>query len=120
MQEDTSRTERFYMRFMALSASAQRALREALPPTTEIRTRTHEDGTTVIFQLSDTADYEPLYRFLDRSNLDPATYSVWISVVTESDHSGVSVPNYVLKLIRRIRGGLDYSFVALGPELPDD
>lgn len=103
------------MRFMALSERTLQGLRGALPET-DLQLREHEAGTTVVFKLSETVDYEPLCRFLDESDIDPSQYSVWVSVVTASDHSGVSVPDHVLRLIRRTKGGLDFSFVSLGPD----
>jgi hypothetical protein len=80
----------------------------------ELKRRQSEIGTTVAFELSKDVDYEALLVFLDSSHIDSNNYSVWVSVVTSSDHSGVSVPDYVLKLIRRTKGGLDFSFVSAG------
>jgi hypothetical protein len=113
MFEDTSRTERFSMRLMALSEQRLQALRQALPGI-ELKVRQTAMGTTAVFELSEDVDYEPLLAFLDNSHVDSKSYSVWVSVVTSSDHSGVSVPGYVLKLIRRTQGGLDFSFVSVG------
>jgi hypothetical protein len=115
MVEDTSRRERFSFRFIALSDAAVDALRRALPDA-PLRTRKHDTHTTAVIDLSETLDLDPLYAFIDESGAPPSSYGVWISVVTASDHSGVSVPPHVLDLIRRTRGGVDFSFVALGPD----
>lgn len=63
-------------------------------------------------EITESPDFGPPYSFLDGVSLDPSSYSVWISVVISSDHSGVSVPEHVRELIRRTNGGIDFSFTA--------
>lgn len=62
--------------------------------------------------LQESTNFAGLYRFLKSEPLAPASYSVWISVVTSSDHDGVALPGYILDLIRNTRCGVDFSFVA--------
>ena len=70
-----------------------------------------------MLELDERSNLEPLYQFLDAEPLDPKTYSVWVSVVSSSDHDGISLPEYILDLIRRTKCGVDFSFVAsLGPD----
>jgi hypothetical protein len=118
MVEDSSRTERFSMRFMALDEQQLQALQRALPGI-ELKVRQSEVGTTAVFDLSEDVDYEPLCAFLDDARIDSKNHSVWVSVVTSSDHSGVSVPDYVLRLIRRTQCGLDFSFVSVGGDFDE-
>ena len=66
----------------------------------------------VALPLLDKTDYGPLIAFLDSENLGPGTYSVWASIVTSSDHGGVSLPAYVLEIVRKTGAGVDLSFVA--------
>jgi hypothetical protein len=62
--------------------------------------------------LNPTTNLISLYAFLEKESLPPGTYSVWVSFVTSSDHGGVSLPAWVLELIRRTGCGVDFSFVA--------
>lgn len=111
MVEDTSRRERFWFRFTSLSDKDLKKL-QGLLPTIPFTIRKKGDVSVVSFEIAAGMDLEGLYTFLAQVPIEPSTYSVWISVVTSSDHSGVSVPGYVRDLIRRANAGIDFSFTA--------
>jgi hypothetical protein len=111
MVEDTSRRERFWFRFTSLSDKDLKTLQDLLP-TIPFTIRKKGDVSVVSFEIVAGMDLEGLYTFLAQVRIDPSTYSVWISVVTSSDHSGVSLPPYVRDLVRNTSGGIDFSFTA--------
>jgi hypothetical protein len=111
MVEDTSRRERFWFRFTSLSNKDLKKL-QGLLPTMPFTIRQKGELSVVSFEIAAGMELEGLYTFLAQVPIDPSTYSVWISVVTSSDHSGVSVPEYVRELIRQTKGGIDFSFTA--------
>jgi hypothetical protein len=111
MVEDTSREEIFGFRLIALTDHQVKRLQEHLPGV-PFTVRKKENGSVVSFDVTATTRLQGLYAFLAETSLDPESYSVWISVVTSSDHSGVSVPRYVRELIRNTSGGIDFSFTA--------
>ncbi len=111
MPEDTTREETFAFRLLGLPEMAIEQLRMVLPEV-PLTVRKRDDSFVVSFDIGEEMDLEPLYSFLESKSLDPRTYSVWISVTTESDQSGVSVPDHVLRVIRRTSGGVDFSFLA--------
>ncbi len=111
MTEDISRKEKFAFRFIGLSETSLTKLQTMLKALS-LTVRIRNDGFVVSFDITEKTDLEPLYRFLSENSIDSSKYSTWISVVTSSDHSGVSLPRYVLDLIRQTKGGVDFSFVA--------
>lgn len=46
--------------------------------------------------------------------LSSASYGVYISLVTESDQDGLTVPESALRVIREVGGQLDFSFTCTG------
>jgi hypothetical protein len=100
--------EKFSFRFTKLEPDVASRLREsisALEPQSRI-------PTVVSLPLTEGANLDSLYSFLERESLDSTTYSVWTSVLSSSDHDGLSLPSHVLEVIRRTRAGVDFSFVA--------
>ena len=108
MENATYHKETFRFRFTKLSSGAALRLRSSIV-NIELESRKPE---VILLVLNEGSDLEPLYRFLDAEVLDPKTYSVWVSVVSSSDRDGVSLPQYVLNIVRRTRCGVDFSFVA--------
>lgn len=105
--------EQFGFRFTGLTPEMQRRLRAALP-NFEIGSR---DPEVALVVLDADQDLQPLYAFLDRETLESSACSVWVSVVTSRDHDGLRLPKGIVDLIRRTKGGVEFSFVAsLGPE----
>jgi hypothetical protein len=100
--------EGFRFRFIRLSSSTASRLRNSIQHI-EIQSRKPE---VVLLELDESTDLEPLYRFLASEAIDPKTYSIWVSVVSSSDHDGISLPHYILDLIRKTNCGIDFSFVA--------
>ncbi len=111
MAEDTSREETFGFRLTALTEDQITALRQLLPDV-PLTVRKKGERSVVSFDVTEVMRLQGLYRFLSQTTLDPESYGVWISVVTNSDHSGVSLPLYVRDLVRRTTGRVDFSFMA--------
>lgn len=108
------REEQFSFRLTQLSSETAERLRRRLP---NVAFSSRRADVMVWDSLSPDTDFSALYTFLASEPLKPASYSVWVSVVSSSDHDGVSVPPYILDLVRNTRCGLDFSFVAcLGDE----
>jgi hypothetical protein len=104
----TYHKETFSFRFTKLSSGGASRLRNSIRHI-ELQSRIPE---VIVLVLDKSSDLEPLYKFLDAEALDPSTYSVWVSVVSSSDHDGVSLPPHILNIVRRTRCGVDFSFVA--------
>jgi hypothetical protein len=102
--------EKFTFRFLELTDGAVARLRASLPDV-DLRIHPRDTGNVVTFVIEDGLDRKALYSFLDSEPLDAKSYSIWVSVVSSSDHDGVYLPEHVLEIIRRTRGGVDFSFV---------
>jgi len=109
--EDTSRLESFSVCLSGLSEVQLARVRHALPDLDWI-VQSSQSGPIARCPLSPHTDYGTLSAFLDVEALDPAQVTVVISVATSSDHSGVSVPDNVMEVIRRARCGVTFSIVA--------
>lgn len=108
MERAAFREEEFSFRFIKLTTDVAGRLKQRLSGF-DLESRRPE---VVAFPLRETADHGPLFAFLESEALDPSTYSVWVSVVTSSDHGGVTLPPYILDVVRKTRAGVDFSFVA--------
>jgi hypothetical protein len=117
MGSATFHEEEFSFRLIQLSPEAAARLRDSLSNFT-IQSRRAD---VVALVLRADTDLRPLYEFLKSERLDPSTYSVWISVVSSSDHDGVALPKFVLDVIRHTECGVDFSFVGcLGGPVEDE
>jgi hypothetical protein len=74
--------------------------------------RQRHDSFVVSLEITNGLIPEPLYALLADEAFDGVQYSVWASVVTSSDHGGVSLPSHILDFIRLTQSGVDFSFVA--------
>jgi hypothetical protein len=113
MVNATYHKETFRFRFTNLTSSVALRLRGSILHI-ELQSRRPE---VILLVLDEGSDLEPLYKFLDAEVLDPKTYGVWVSVVSSRDHDGVSLPQFILNVVRRTNCGVDFSFVA---SLEDD
>lgn len=109
--------EEFSFRLTRLSPGACERLRDSLP-NVEIQSR-RPDVVALVLRAG--ANLGALYEFLKSESLDPSTYSVWVSVVSSSDHDGVALPRFVLDVVRHTECGVDFSFVGcLGAPTDDE
>jgi hypothetical protein len=46
---------------------------------------------------------------ISQSRIPRRNYGIWVSLVTESDHDGVTVPVWICDLHERIGGKIDFS-----------
>ena len=117
METASYHKESFRFRFTKLSSNTALRLRNTILDI-ELHSRKPD---VILFVLDDSSNLEPLYQFLESEPLDPKTYSVWVSVVSSSDQDGISLPPYILDIIRRTKCGVDFSFVAsLGSDNESD
>jgi hypothetical protein len=117
MEKAAFHEEEFSFRLTHLSPETATRLRTSLS-NVEIQSRRAD---VVALVLREETDLEPLYKFLKSEGLDPSTYSVWVSVVSSGDHDGLSLPKYILDVIRSTQCGVDFSFVGcLGDPAEDE
>lgn len=64
------------------------------------------------FKIKKGRRYDDLCKFLSANKIPESTYGLYISILTTKLISGVSVPDYVLKVFRRTGGHIDFVFDA--------
>ena len=67
--------------------------------------------SVVSFELKKGRQYDDLCDFLRTHRIPQSSYDIYISLVTSRDNDGVIVPDYVLKLFKKIGGTIGVSFV---------
>lgn len=110
------RAEEFSFRFTKLTPASAERLRNSLAGF-QIESRRPD---VVALVIDATTDIRPICAFVESEALEAGTYSIWASVVTSTDHGGVSLPAFVLDLARRTGAGIDFSFVACLDEADDE
>lgn len=104
--------EEFSVQFRSLTPEAQDSLRRTLAGF-EIVSRDPSVAVVIVKE----QDLQPICDFVKRNHIASDSYSVWVSLVTSSDHDGVRVPRRVVELIRATDGGVDFSFASLAGEV---
>jgi|ERR1700689_4847630 hypothetical protein len=84
--------EEFSLRFAHLSSNTASRLRNRIQ-NVEIQSRQPE---VISLLLHENANLKSLYEFPESETLDANTYSVWVSVLSSTDHDGVRLPKYIL------------------------
>ena len=108
------RKETVSFRLLELEGDLLPVLTEAIEGI-EVKTKRHEesDRLVVTFDLEEKRDYDKLCRFIVEQKIPRPNYGIWISLVTEADSGGAHVPAYVIELVQRIGGQIDFSFVSI-------
>lgn len=102
--------ERFKFRFLDLTEAAVARLRTMMK-TTGLRVHRRPSGFVVTLPITEGFAREQLFQYLLEEKLSRDSCGVWVSVLSSSDHDGLSVPEFILEIIRKTRCGLDFSFV---------
>jgi len=106
-----NRKEKYFFRFVDFQKKLLPILEEVLPgiklEKKQIRTR---NKFVIAFELTQNFKTNKLQAFIKDNRINSAKYGVWVSLVTERDIDGVHVPDFVIRLIARTGGQLDFSF----------
>ena len=82
----------------------------------ELDTKHHvcPDGPISIMQIeiSDKLNCLKLQKYLEKQAMQ-LSFGIWVSLVTDSDSDGLSIPTYVVDFLRSVGGTLDFSFVCV-------
>ena len=67
------------------------------------------DSFVVCVTIKKDSDYQNLYDFIVNNKIPEDSYGIYVSLVTESDHDGVRVPDYASALVKKLGGKIDFS-----------
>ena len=110
------RQEKFWLRFIDVSDAAEQAIRAALPSSAYKPPRSAKPIATriLVFQLNEAMNFDDLCQTMDTLRLQPEHCEVSASLITESENGGIDLPDYVLRLIKRIPCRVGFSFISVG------
>lgn len=103
--------EEFWFRFIALSESDLRTLRE-ICAVVESRGKKNAPGRYVAsFRLEEGHDYGWVREFVRGLRANESEYGIFVSLSTPHDSEIVTLPQFVLDLYRNVGGGkIEFSF----------
>jgi predicted NAD-dependent protein-ADP-ribosyltransferase YbiA (DUF1768 family) len=103
--------EEISLRFIDLSETVAAKFVRMLPKSWTIEKRRWRKTENVLLaiELSRNLDVERLSDAIRQSRIPRRKFGIWISLVTESDHDGVTVPIWICDLHQRIGGKIDFS-----------
>jgi len=101
--------EEYSYRFWGIDQALLSELQEAC----SVESQWNEDiqSHVACVSLMNEASCCALLSFLSDHPPSPMDHGVYISLVTDSDQAGFSVPDYILHLLREYNGSLDVSFI---------
>jgi hypothetical protein len=115
MTDKTHRKLGIYFRLVGLSGEHLDRLREVLvDQTVRVRKGPGVQGAEVIaIEIDETFPLARVASLVQELGLSNESYGVYISLVTESDQDGLTVPESAMRVIREVGGQLDFSFTCI-------
>lgn len=114
MMTEHCRNERIFFRIVGLEEKLLQDYREYLG-ISDVKTKRYKDTDTFVvsFQMNRNCDFGKLIDFVQTNKIKESSYGIYVSLVTENDHDGVSLPRYALELHKKIGGHIDFSFTCV-------
>jgi hypothetical protein len=114
--ETAHRNSRICFRIVGLPGAHLARLRAALADcAVQVSERTGQGGhgAVVAIAIDDDFPVAAVASLVEELGLPGDSYGVYISLVTESDQDGLTVPESALRVIREVGGRLDFSFTCI-------
>lgn len=106
--------EEYFYRFIGLSAKQLAGLQEACSSLSiESKWNEEKQGYVVCVPLIDKAAAHSIQGYLSAHDLSAIQQGVYVSLVTDSDQAGFTVPDHILDLLRENTATLDVSFTVI-------
>lgn len=116
MADKPHRETRIYFRAVGLSGEHLARVREVLAASSarvSERNRGGVQGAVVAIEIDEGFPVAAVASLVEELGLSSDSYGVYISLVTESDQDGLTVPESALRVIRGVGGQLDVSFTCI-------
>jgi hypothetical protein len=110
------RKPRIHFRIVGLPSEHLERVREVLADRTvrvSERKRQGVPGAVVAMEIDEGFPVAAVASLVQELGLSNDSYGVYISLVTESDQDGLTVPESALRVIREVGGQLDFSFTCI-------
>ena len=109
----THRKERYVFRFIGIDSEVLKMLSECCNPAHLTIRHTDERGIVAVVDLTENVDYSWLIEISQHPQFVGIQKGLYVSLVTDSDSSGVSVPSWVSTIYLAVGGSLDFSFTVV-------
>ena len=112
---DSYRKEKYYFRIIDLSVPELETAKEILNKyKMETGAYKNTNKYTILLRLDvDSKKYTELINYISQHPEINGKYGIYISLVTENDSDGLTVPAYIIELLREIGGELDFSYTSV-------
>ena len=109
------RNERYFFRLFGLNKPLREKLKKVFIGTgIEVNEVTSKENIWVtVLTLKENCNYEDLYQFVNDNQVSASDYGIRVSLVTETDSSGVDVPPYIIEIIQKIGGKMAFTFTVV-------
>ena len=114
--DNTHRKLRIHFRVVGLPGELLERVREVLADRTvraSARKPPGVEGEVVAIEIDEDFPVAAVASLVRELGLSSDSYGVYISLVTEADQDGFTVPESALRVIREVGGQLDFSFTSL-------
>jgi hypothetical protein len=112
VEQDKHRKVEFWFRITGLDAGTLSRLREAFE-SQQVQVydgpRTAIPGAVASIAIQPDFPIQAMADFVRNHEIPEDRFGVYVSMTTESDHDGISVPDHVVDVIRQCGGQLDVS-----------
>lgn len=75
-----------------------------------------KEGYVIIIELDKSINPETIKNLNEQLGIDEVNFGVWITLITNYDHSGFSFPEYVIKFIKIVGGRVDFSTIMISED----
>ena len=114
--DNTHRKLRIYFRVVGLPSEHLERVRQVLADRAmrlSARKRQGGQGEVVAIEIDEDFPVAAVASLVQELGLSNDSYGVYISLVTEADQDGFTVPESALRVIREVGGQLDFSFTSV-------
>ncbi len=108
---DVFRAEKYSFVLLNISSDLIKELTEIFDIDVSFGLLRESSVPVAVISMYDESNIDKIIGAIEHLHLDESTYEIRISLVTESDSDGLSVPDFITHLHRRIGGHISFSYV---------
>ena len=111
-------TIKFFFRYVLLTENQKSEIENEFKGTnSEIESKlSKSNGYVLSLDINESVDSDRIKKINDRLKIPEANFGVWVSLISNYDHSGLSFPKHVVDLIRIVGGHVDVSTIMISED----
>jgi hypothetical protein len=113
MKNQNYHEEYYYLRFVDISEQQVQLFKLKFLDTEidQIKKREKTNDYVASIKLTQETNLDKITDFIKSTAIPESNFGIWVSLFSNNDHDGVSVPLLVLNIYKQIGGSIDFSFV---------